>query len=144
MNVLLLGGGVFLGRHLIDVLLERGHAVTTYTRGVRAVLERRGARYTVTYPDGRRQTVPVGLSVLDASRMAGIPHASICGGRGRCTLCRVRLLGAYDLPPPGPVELRLLRRLDADPATVRQACQIRPAGDISVMPMVPAGAAERR
>ncbi len=37
MNVLLLGGGVFLGRHLIDALLERGHAVTTYTRGVRAV-----------------------------------------------------------------------------------------------------------
>jgi adenylate cyclase len=127
-----------------DFLIFDGGAIllVLLARGVRAILERRGARFTVTYPDGRRQTVPVGFSVLEASRMAGIPHASICGGRGRCTLCRVRLLGAYDLPPPGPAELRFLRRLDADPATVRQACQIRPRGDIAVVPLVPAAAAE--
>jgi nucleoside-diphosphate-sugar epimerase len=36
-NVLLLGGGVFLGPHLIDALLARGHAVTAFTRGRREV-----------------------------------------------------------------------------------------------------------
>jgi nucleoside-diphosphate-sugar epimerase len=36
-KVLLLGGGIFLGRHLIDVLLERGHDVTTFTRGRRDI-----------------------------------------------------------------------------------------------------------
>lgn len=111
-------------------------------RLVRVSLEQRSRRFTVTYPDGKRQTVPVGFSVLEASQLANIPHASICGGRGRCTLCRVRLIGTHDLEPPSTTERRLLRRLGADPATVRQACQIRPTADISVVPLVPAADAD--
>jgi len=37
MNVLVLGGTVFLGRHLIAELLARGHTVTTFNRGTHAV-----------------------------------------------------------------------------------------------------------
>jgi 2'-hydroxyisoflavone reductase len=33
MRVLVLGGTAFLGRHLVEVALERGHAVTLFTRG---------------------------------------------------------------------------------------------------------------
>ena len=33
MNLLLLGGGVFLGRELLDAALARGHAVTVFNRG---------------------------------------------------------------------------------------------------------------
>ena len=33
MRVLILGGTKFLGRHLVDSALARGHAVTTFTRG---------------------------------------------------------------------------------------------------------------
>jgi adenylate cyclase len=124
-----------------DFLVFDGGAIllVLLARLVRARVERRGPTFTVTYPDGKRQTVPVGFSVLEASRMAGVPHASICGGRGRCTLCRVRLIGPSDLAPPGDTESRFLRRLGADPATVRQACQIRPSSDVSVVPLVPAG-----
>jgi adenylate cyclase len=127
-----------------DFLVFDGGAIllVLLARWGRTRLERRGPRFTVTYPDGRRQTVPVGFSVLEASRQAGIPHAGICGGRGRCTLCRVRLLGRYDLAPPNVTELRLLRGLGADGTSVRQACQIRPVADISVVPLVPAGAVE--
>jgi adenylate cyclase len=124
---------IFDGGAIVLVLLARL---------VRVSLEQRRPRITVTYPDGRRQTVPVGFSVLEASQMASIPHAAICGGRGRCTLCRVRLIGAHDLEPPGTAERRLLRRLGADPATVRQACQIRPTTDISVVPLVRAAESE--
>jgi adenylate cyclase len=124
---------IFDGGAILLVLLARL---------VRVSLEQRRPRFTVTYPDGRRQTVPMGFSVLEASQMANIPHAAICGGRGRCTLCRVRLIGAHDLEPPSTTELRLLRRLGADPATVRQACQIRPTTDISVVPLVPASESE--
>jgi adenylate cyclase len=120
---------VFDGGAIILVLLARL---------VRASLEQRRQRITVTYPDGKRQTVPVGFSVLEASRLANIPHASICGGRGRCTLCRVRLIGTHNLAPPGATEKRLLRHLGADTTMVRQACQIRPRTDISVVPLVPA------
>jgi adenylate cyclase len=126
-----------------DFLVFDGGAIllVLLARLVRAQIERRGPRFTITWPNGRRQTVPVGFSVLEAGRMANIPIANICGGRGRCTLCRVRLIGACDLPPPSSMEERILRGLGADPATVRQACQIRPASDISVVPLVSAGAA---
>jgi adenylate cyclase len=124
---------VFDGGAVILVLLARL---------VRASLEQRRRRFTVTYPDGTRQTVPMGFSVLEASRLANIPHAGICGGRGRCTLCRVRLIGAHNLGPPGTMEIRLLRRLGADTATIRQACQIRPTTDVCVVPLVPAEEAE--
>jgi adenylate cyclase len=117
-------------------------ALVLFARLVRSMIERRGGRFTVTYPDDRRVTVPVGFSVLEASRMAGIPHAAICGGRGRCTLCRVRIIDASELPPPGPAERRVLGQLGADPARVRQACQIRPTSDIVVIPLVPTAAPE--
>jgi adenylate cyclase len=35
----------------------------------------------ITYPDHRVVTVPVGFTLLEASRWAGIPHASACGGK---------------------------------------------------------------
>ena len=106
-------------------------------RGARTLVERRGGRVRIAYPDGRSVLIPKGLSVLDASRRAGIPHASICGGRARCTTCRVRvLLGSETLGPPSPAEIRVLAPLGADRA-VRLACQLRPTTDISVWPLLP-------
>ena len=106
-------------------------------RGIRALLERRGGSVRVIYPDGRSVRIPKGLSVLDASRRAGIPHASLCGGRARCSTCRVRvLLGLDRLPPQAPVESRVLARLGADRA-VRLACQLKPVADVSVWPLLP-------
>ena len=34
MNVLIIGGTRFVGRHIVDVLLERGHRVTLFNRGI--------------------------------------------------------------------------------------------------------------
>jgi adenylate cyclase len=84
--------------------------------------------------------VPAGFTILEASRLAAIPHASICGGRGRCSTCRVRVIrGAEALPAATVDELRVLGRVGA-PAHVRLACQVRPRRDLSVVPLVPAGA----
>lgn len=106
-------------------------------RSVRALVERRGGTIRVIYPDGRSVRIPRGLSVLDASRRAGIPHASLCGGRARCSTCRVRvLLGLDRLPAQAPVEARVLARLGADRA-VRLACQLKPIADVSVWPLLP-------
>jgi adenylate cyclase len=96
----------------------------------------RGVR--ITYPGDRVVSVPSGFSVLEASRWAGLPHASVCGGRGRCSTCRIRIVqGAQWLQPPGPAERRTLRRIGAPPL-VRLACQLRPWTDISVVPLVSA------
>jgi adenylate cyclase len=108
-------------------------------RGVRSVVQRRRGMIRVTYPDGRRVIVPVGRSVLEISRSARIPHASVCGGRGRCSTCRVRIIAPSPQPPPDDAETRVLRRLGV-PDDVRLACQLRPVSDLAVMPLLPATA----
>ena len=108
-------------------------------RGLRSVVQRRRGMIRVTYPDGQRVIVPLGLSVLEISRYGRVPHASVCGGRGRCSTCRVRVLAARPQPPPGDAESRVLRRLGG-PDDVRLACQLRPTSDLTVTPLLPATA----
>jgi adenylate cyclase len=103
----------------------------------------RRRRVRITYPDARQVQAPRGFSVLEASRFAGIPHASVCGGRGRCSTCRIRVTGAASaLPAASPAEQKLLQRVGVPP-NVRLACQLRPTGDVSVTPLLPANARAR-
>jgi adenylate cyclase len=105
--------------------------------------ERRRGVVRLTYPNGRVVEIVRGVSVLEASRMAGIPHASVCGGRGRCSTCRIRVAGPQEaVLPPAPEEVKVLRRVGAAP-DVRLACQLRPHGDLRVTPLLPATAQAR-
>src|SRR5512144_2430817 len=132
---------VVLGRVSRGVLW--GHlGMIALVLAARAARERARRRQgiRVTYPGGREVLVPIGFTILEASRFAGIPHASVCGGRGRCSTCRVRVIrGAEHLPAATTEELRVLGRVGA-PAHVRLACQVRPPRDVTVVPLVPAGA----
>jgi len=132
-------------RELLILLQQR--AVETFLAILALVLLARGIRYAVqrrhririSYPGGIEVAVPRGLTVLEASRFSGIPHTSVCGGRGRCSTCRVRIVRGWDsLPPAKPAEVRVLQRVGAPP-NVRLACQLRPTQDLSVTPLVPAG-----
>ena len=107
-------------------------------RGVRALRENRRGMITVTYPD-RQVRVPRGLSVLEASLRFNVPHASVCGGRARCTTCRVRVVSdRRALPPPSGREAFVLARVgaSADPA-IRLACQLCPHTVVAVIPILP-------
>mgnify|MGYP003694351799 CR=1 FL=1 len=68
-------------------------AAVLLARLVRRAWQRRRGLVRIGYPDGRFVEVTPGTSVLEASRLAGIPHAHVCGGRGRCSTCRVRVRG---------------------------------------------------
>src|SRR2546428_2440068 len=119
----------FLGTYLIALV---GVSVA---RGVRRLLERRRS-IRITYPNGRVAVAPAGFTILDASRLSGIPHASVCGGRGPCSTCRGRIAEGLDaLPAPTEVERRVLARGGAAP-DVRLACQTRPAHDVVVEPLL--------
>jgi adenylate cyclase len=50
-------------------------------------------------PDNRRLQVEHGTTVLEAAQSGGIDITATCGGRGRCTSCRVRFV-AGSIPPP--------------------------------------------
>jgi adenylate cyclase len=91
----------------------------------------------ISYPNGRSIEVVRGFTVLEASRLLGVPHAAICGGQGRCTTCRVHVrAGPGALPEPAAAELQILRQIGSPP-NVRLACQLRPHGPVDVTPMVP-------
>jgi adenylate cyclase len=107
-------------------------------RGARSLRERRRGMFTVTYPH-RQVRVPKGMSVLEASLRHNIPHASVCGGRARCSTCRVRVVSdRFALPPPSSREAYVLTRVgaSADPS-IRLACQLRPQSDVAVIPVLP-------
>ena len=108
-------------------------------RGVRAVLEGQRGTITVSYPN-RRVRVPKGLSILETSLRFNVPHASVCGGRARCSTCRVRIVSDRGaLPSPSGREAFVLARVgaSANPA-IRLACQLRPHADVAVIPLLPA------
>ena len=109
-------------------------------RAVRGWLYRRREPPVLSHANGRRLTMLPGATVLETLRDAGIPHASVCGGRARCTTCRVLVTqGLEGLPPPEGQELSALTRINASPGT-RLACQIRPAADTSILPLFAADA----
>jgi len=101
-------------------------------RGVRAIAERRGGMINLSYGNGRTVRVPKGLSVLEASLRYNVPHASVCGGRARCSTCRIRVIGDCSaLPAPSPREAFVLNRVGASDPSIRLACQLRPETDLS-------------
>ena len=117
--------------------LAAGLVAVLAARTVRSGAARRRHRVRVRYPGGREVRIAPGASILEASRANGIPHASVCGGRSRCSTCRVRINeGREGLPPPSPEERRVLDRIGVPP-DVRLACQLRPRAAVSVTPLLP-------
>ena len=107
-------------------------------RLLRHGVESRGGKLvSITYP-GRTVRVPRGWTILEASRSHHIPHLSMCGGRARCSTCRVRVVSGLDqCPPAAPDELNTLNRIHA-PKDTRLACQLRPQVDVTVVPLLAA------
>jgi adenylate cyclase len=107
-------------------------ALTLLAKAARAIHERRGGMISLSYGNGRTVRVPKGLSVLEASLRNNVPHASVCGGRARCSTCRIRIIGdCSNLPEPSPREAFVLGRVGATDPSIRLACQLRPTSDLS-------------
>jgi adenylate cyclase len=91
----------------------------------------------LTVPSGRTVPIRSGATVLETLREHRIPHASACGGRARCTTCRIRVTrGLEALPRRQWLEATALDRIQAT-ADTRLACQLRPNADLSVVPLLP-------
>lgn len=108
-------------------------------RGARLLIHQKQRTVRVAYPSGDEVKVLPSTTILEASRIGNIPHASICGGRGRCTTCRVRVdEGAENLSPVGDREHKALVRIGA-PNGVRLACQTAClTGTVRITPLLPA------
>ena len=104
------------------------------------ILTKRDQTVTIQYVDGPVTKQPKGRTLLEISRNANIPHASVCGGRGRCSTCRVAVLSAKHEPkPPSEDEKKVLGRVKAAD-NVRLACQMVCEADMEIMLLLPSDA----
>src|SRR5262249_15693975 len=109
-------------------------------RTVREIYYRRRKPPVLTHPSGRSMPTLPGATVLETLRANGIPHASVCAGRARCTTSRALVTkGLEQLAKRSGLEAKALARIGAT-SGMRLACQLRPTADIAVLPLMPADA----
>ena len=80
----------------------------------------------ITYADGSTVRSSPGPTLLEIKRANAVPHTAVCGGRGRCSTCRVRIAyGIRFMDEPGPAERELLEKIGA-PLTSPTGLPMRP------------------
>ena len=88
-------------------------------RGVRSWRYRRRRPPLLSHSNGTTLPILPGATVLETLRENGIAHASVCGGRARCTTCRILVTRGLDrLPEPSGMEARALARIEIGRAHV--------------------------
>jgi len=112
-------------------------AVSLLSIAFRYLASLRARRLTITYPGGLAVKAQPGATLLEISRMNDVPIASVCGGRARCSTCRIKILEGLDsLDAPNEAEAAVLARIGAV-EDVRLACQTRPHVSMKIQPLVP-------
>ncbi len=74
-------------------------------------------------------------SLLDLALGAGVPLYHECGGRARCSTCRVRVVDGAGLLPRTEREARFAARAGWGPE-IRLACQATVVGDVKVQRLI--------
>jgi len=83
-------------------------------------------------PHGVEGSFEDDITVLESAKRLGVDLVSICGGRGTCGKCRVRVI-SYEgsLPKATPNEERLLSEGELN-RSIRLACLFKPKGDTTI------------
>ena len=75
-------------------------------------------------------------SLLEAALRSGVPWAHACGGRAKCSTCRVWILDGLEACPQRSTEEALMADRLGLADEVRLACQLRPEGELRVRRLV--------
>ena len=87
-------------------------------------------------PDDKQIVMRSSETILAASLREGLPHAYACGGRARCSICRISVEEGLEFcSPRSKGELIVAKRLNFGPET-RLACQTKITGDVNVRRLV--------
>ncbi len=112
-------------------------ALVCSARYVRRVIQIRFGAVTIEHPLHGLITARRGQTLLEALRNAQVAHSSVCGGRARCTTCRVRITRGLELLERAEeAEQKALAGIQAGP-NIRLACQVRLHHDIAIVPLIP-------
>jgi uncharacterized 2Fe-2S/4Fe-4S cluster protein (DUF4445 family) len=100
---------------------------------MREEIERPGEAKIVFFPYGKREWFAKGeVSILDAAKSLGIDLSSLCGGKGTCGKCKVKIeQGIEKLNPLTEQELKHLTEEEIK-GNYRLACQVTPTTSVVV------------
>ena len=99
---------------------------------LREEVERPGHAKMVFFPYGKREWFKKGASIYDAAKALGIDLSSLCGGKGTCGKCKVKIEdGMEGLNPLTEQELKHITGEEIE-AGYRLACQAIPTTTISI------------
>jgi class 3 adenylate cyclase/nitrite reductase/ring-hydroxylating ferredoxin subunit len=87
-------------------------------------------------PDNAELSVGAGETILEASLRAGIPHAHACGGRARCSTCRIWILEGLEYCSERNEQERAIAGPLRFGPEVRLACQTKASGDLKLRRLV--------
>jgi adenylate cyclase len=88
------------------------------------------------HPDEQEVVIQETETILKASLRSGIPHTHVCGGKARCSTCRVMIVdGLNSLNPRNEREQAMADRLKFS-AEIRLACQTTFQGSIRLRRLI--------
>src|SRR5262245_27307536 len=100
------------------------------SQGRSGIFEEMATVALTLFPAGRTLQVDPGVTILAAAHAASVDIGATCGGRGRCTSCRVKFAAGI-IPPP-----TIMDELQLGDALVREgyrlSCQCRVTDPITV------------
>ena len=93
-------------------------------------------RVNITYLGEKTVAAAPTQTILETSCANGIAHVSECGGRARCSTCRVMIVeGLEHCTPRNALEEKMAARKGFYPE-IRLACQTRVLGDVTLKRLV--------
>ena len=90
----------------------------------------------LSLPDDVSFEVAAGETLLEAALRADLPMAHACGGRAKCSTCRVWVLDGLESCPARTGDEAVLAEKLRLTEEVRLACQLRPVADIRLRRLV--------
>lgn len=87
-------------------------------------------------PDNVEFEVTTGETLLEAALRSGLPWAHACGGRAKCSTCRVWILDGLGACPQRSADEALMANRLRLADEVRLACQLRPDNELRVRRLV--------
>jgi class 3 adenylate cyclase/nitrite reductase/ring-hydroxylating ferredoxin subunit len=87
-------------------------------------------------PDQMDFQVTADETLLEAALRSGVPFAHACGGRAKCSTCRVWVLDGLETCPDRNADETLMANRLGLAGEVRLACQLRPKGELRIRRLV--------
>jgi len=91
-------------------------------------------RCDIFFPESKGSvSVLAGTNLLEILQREGLPISSVCGGKGKCGKCKIKVIG--ETSPPSEIEKKFLTPKEIREG-IRLACQTKVLGNVVLYPFL--------